>query len=503
MEIAEKLNQIFHGSSRAHGTFTVENNIIGQKTQGKAKTIKTIGASIKHWQDHLEGKQGLGIIPIDEDNLVKWGAIDIDIYSLNLEKLVNKIEEFKLPLVVCRSKSGGAHVYCFLKEKAPAADMQDKLREIAAGLGYGGVEIFPKQREVLVDRGDIGSWLNMPYFEGDESMRYAFDQKAEALSLINFISFIEQRLISHEELVELEVPVLNDIKDGPPCLQVLLKQGFPEGTRNNGLFNVGVYLKKSNPENWELEIEEYNRKYVHPPLPAQEVLTLISTLKKKEYNYKCSDEPIKSYCNVAKCRGCKYGVGGGNNTPTFSSLSKLDTKPPLWFLSINDMRLELNTEQLQNQLKFQRACMEILNMMPARMNDRAWQTLIQTLMDSGMEVIEVSDDVTIEGQFMELLESFCTDMAQANTRDELLLGKPWTEDGKTYFRIKDLKDYLAKHRFTDMETNRIASKLRDLKAKHKFWNIKGRGTNVWYIDEFSYSDDEDLLDPQKFDESEL
>ena len=54
-----------------------------------------------------------------------------------------------------------------------------------------------------------------------------------------------------------------------------------------------------------------------------------------------------------------------------------------------------------------------------------------------------------------------------------------------------------------METNRIASKLRDLKAKHKFWNIKGRGTNVWFIDEFSYSDDEDLLDPQKFDESEL
>ena len=90
MEIAEKLNQIFHGSNRAHGTFTVENNIVGQKTQGKAKTIKTVGAGVKYWQDHLNGTQGLGIIPIDEDNLVKWGSIDIDIYSLNLEKLVNK-----------------------------------------------------------------------------------------------------------------------------------------------------------------------------------------------------------------------------------------------------------------------------------------------------------------------------------------------------------------------------------------------------------------------------
>ena len=502
MEISERLHKIFHGSGRAHGSFVVENNFLGQKKQGKAKTIKTIGAGIRHWQDHLNGVIGLGIIPIDEENCVKWGAIDIDIYSLNLEKLVLKIEEFKLPLVVCRSKSGGAHVFCFLKEKAPAADMQDKLREISAGLGYGGVEIFPKQREILVERGDIGSWLNMPYFEGNESLRYGFDSNGEALSLENFINFIEQRCIAHEELVKLKVPIIGDIKDGPPCLQVLLKQGFPQGTRNNGLFNVGVYLKKSNPEKWQTEIEDYNRKYVHPPLPAQEVLTLIGTLKKKEYNYKCSDEPIKSYCNVSKCRGCKFGVGGGNTTPTFSSLSKLDTKPPLWFLSINDKRLELNTEQLQNQLKFQRSCMETLNIMPPRMQDRAWQTLIQNLMDNGMEIIEVSEDVTIEGQFMELLESFCTDMAQANTRDEILLGKPYTEDGKTYFRIKDLKEYLAKHRFTDMETNRIASKLRDLKAEHKFFNIKGRGTNVWYISEFEYTNDTPLS-TQDFTEKNL
>jgi hypothetical protein len=456
LEIAQKLHDIFHGSARAHGSFMVENTSLGQKAQGKAKTIKTVGASVKHWQEHINGKQGLGIIPIDEENDVKWGAIDIDVYSLNLEKLVLKIEEFKLPLVVCRSKSGGAHVYCFLKEKAPAADMQDKLREISAGLGYGGVEIFPKQREVLVERGDIGSWLNMPYFEGDESLRYAFDKEGKALSLNNFIEFIEERSISHEELIELEVPTLDDIKDGPPCLQVLLKQGFPKGTRNNGLFNVGVYLKKSDPENWQTEIEEYNRKYV---------------------------------------------IGGSNSTPTFSSLAKLDTKPPLWFLSINDKRLELNTEQLQNQLKFQRACMEVLNMMPPKIQDRSWQALIQSLMDSGMEIIEVSDDVTIEGQFMELLESFCTDMAQANTRDEILLGKPYTEDGKTYFRIKDLKDYLAKHRFTDMQTNQIASKLRDLKAKHKFFNIKGRGTNVWYINEFDYTDEE--LEAKDFEEGGL
>lgn len=499
METAEKLYGIFHGSNRAHGSFTVGIASTGQKTQGTAKTIKTVGANLKHWQKHLEGQEGLGIIPIDEENCVKWGAIDIDLYSLNLEALVKKIEEFKLPLVVCRSKSGGAHVYCFLKEKAPAGDMQDKLREIAAGLGYGGVEIFPKQREVLVDRGDIGSWLNMPYFEGDTSLRYAFDKKGKALTVEGFIKFVEKRSITHEELLNLDIPTLDDIKDGPPCLQVLLKQGFPQGTRNNGLFNVGVYLKKANPEKWETEIEDYNRKYVSPPLPAQEVLTLISTLRKKEYNYKCSDEPIKSYCNVAKCRTCKFGVGGGGAAPTFSSLAKLDSKPPLWFLSIDDKRLELSTEQLQNQIKFQRVCMETLNIMPPRMNDRGWQALIQNLMDNGMEIIEVSNDISVDGQFNELLESFCTDMAQANSKEEILLGKPFTEEGRTFFRIKDLKEYLVKHRFTELETNRIASKLRDMKAEHKFVNMKGRGVNLWSIPEFDYGE-EVTLPTQIFDE---
>tara|TARA_Y100001973_G_C5020802_1_gene243036 strand:- start:57 stop:494 length:438 start_codon:yes stop_codon:yes gene_type:complete len=130
--------------------------------------------------------------------------------------------------------------------------------------------------------------------------------------------------------------------------------------------------------------------------------------------------------------------------------------------------------------------MEQLNMMPPRMNEKQWQALIQHLMNSGMEIIEVSSDASVEGQFMELLESFCTDLAQASVRDEILLGKPWTNESVTYFRLKDLKGYLIKHRFTDMEINQIASRLRDIGAKNKFWNIKKRGVNVWSIPAFEY-----------------
>ena len=85
---SKKLNEIFRGSNRAHGTFTVDIANTGQKKSGRAKTIKTIGASDDHWEEHLSGKSGLGIIPIDEENMVRWGAIDVDQYSLDLKKLV-------------------------------------------------------------------------------------------------------------------------------------------------------------------------------------------------------------------------------------------------------------------------------------------------------------------------------------------------------------------------------------------------------------------------------
>lgn len=486
-EVSQQFCKLFKGSKKAHGIFNIKKTA-DIKQKGIGKTIRSGGAEIEHWVAHLNGEYSLGVVPITEKNEVSWGCIDIDVYPLDVPHIVHLVENQSFPLIVCRSKSGGAHVFLFTKTTVPAGDMQDKLRELSAALGHGGVEIFPKQREILTERNDVGSWLNMPYFGGDDSTRYGYDKDGQILTSQEFLEFAESRKITHEQLLNIKVPQIDDIEGGPPCLKVLLKQGFPEGTRNNGLFNVGVYLKKAIPDDWEKKIEEYNRAYVTPPLPAQEVLTLIKTLQKKDYNYKCSDEPIHSYCNRSQCLRCKFGVGGNQGAPTFSSLAKLNTAPPLWFLSINDRRIELTTEQLQNQLRFQRICMDQLNIMPPRMNERSWQNLIQHLMDNGMEIIEVSDDASIEGQFMELLESFCTDLAQASVKDELLLGKPWTEEAITYFRLKDLREYLVKHRFTDMETNKIASKLRNIGAEHYFWNIKKRGINVWAIPAFEYEE---------------
>ena len=489
-QIAEQFSQLYKGSERAHGHFEVIKDRGDGKKQGKAITIKTSGPTVDFWEKHLLGNYGLGVIPINDDNMCHWGCIDVDVYPLDIAELVSKIEKLKLPLVVCRSKSGGAHILLFVSEPVGAGDMQDKLREVSAGLGYGGIEIFPKQRQVLADRGDIGSWLNMPYYGGEDSTRYGLSEKGEALNIDDFLTHaISRQLTTVDELFKIEIAtVVDDLEGGPPCLKILLKQGFPEGTRNNGLFNVAVYLQKAHPEEWKDRLEEYNRKYFQPPLPAREVMNLISQHEKKDYNYKCNDEPIKSYCNPTKCKTCKFGVGAGHDAPVFSSLAKLNTQPPLWFMSVNDKRLELTTEQLQNQIRFQRVCMETLNVMPPKMKEISWQGLVQQLLENGLEIIEVSEDASVQGQFNELLESFCTDIAQASTREEMLLGKPWTNEGVTHFRIRDLMEYLLRHRFMDMRTNQVASKLKDMGAEHIFFNIKGRGVNAWGIPAYMNED---------------
>ena len=105
--------EIFTGLARAHGkTFVDKKGADGQKIKGKSFVVRE-PVTNELWQSHLQGVEpSLGIIPINDDNKCKWGCIDIDSYAgFDHKKLINKIDKLNLPLLVFRSKSGGAHVF--------------------------------------------------------------------------------------------------------------------------------------------------------------------------------------------------------------------------------------------------------------------------------------------------------------------------------------------------------------------------------------------------------
>ena len=116
-----------------------------------------------------------------------------------------------------------------------------------------------------------------------------------------------------QDLAWSDKPITTTIKwsEAPPCLQQLVVQGFPQGTRNPGLHNLAVYARKSDPDNWPRLVEEMNRKYMHPQLAMNEVNTIIESQKKKPYFYGCKKQPIAPFCNREICKSCKFGVGNG------------------------------------------------------------------------------------------------------------------------------------------------------------------------------------------------
>lgn len=498
MDVAERFMRLFAGLSRAYGTYAV-NATKGDKQVGKALT-KHEPVTIDLWRQHVNGEQGLGIVPIRDDASVVFGALDIDSYrDFDPTELVKKIHFMKLPLVVCRSKSGGAHVYCFAAQPVPAQLMRERLQEIASILGHGDCEIFPKQAK-LHSNNDTGSWINMPYFGGIRGMRYAVKANGDAYELTEFLDFAEGIRCSVHFF---DIPVSRGdgagwIVDGPPCLEQLVQIKLSAGHRNEGMYNVAIYLKKAYGDQWEQKLWEFNGLFCDPPLENEEVRGLIKSMGRKEWRYTCSKKPISLYCNSTVCRGRKYGVGSGaGGFVKLGQLRKLLTEPPTWFWDVSrdgcePVTLELTTEQLHSPRLFQIACMNKLNHMPVQASGNVWQQLVDAALQSVVSIEVPSDSASAEGMFWDLLEKFCTGRAQAQSRDEILLEKPWTSnDGYVWFKISALMTFLHRSNFKDYRAPDVARVFKRMNEREpdsvraQRMILKGKKTNVWGVKTFT------------------
>ena len=221
--MVDKFIEIFTGLQIAYGQY-IPTNEYDQRGKQKGKPFTARKPVVKElWEKHLAGAEpALGIIPINEKNLCRWGCIDIDKYNFNHKEFVDKIRKHKLPLVVCRSKSGGAHVFLFTTEWIDAALMRNKLKKMSALLGVAGSEIFPKQDYILIERGDLGSFLNLPYHGGNKSLRYAFKDDGEAASLEEFYKLYDE-YSNDIKFNNIEVNKMSETEDINKIVEILRK----------------------------------------------------------------------------------------------------------------------------------------------------------------------------------------------------------------------------------------------------------------------------------------
>jgi hypothetical protein len=506
--VAERMMALFSGFQGAHGTH-------GEPVQDGPKwAIKTTARTVREpvtrdlWQRHLAGEISLGIIPIREDGTCSWGSIDVDQYGADFLKVIDSAERAKFPLVPCRSKSSGLHLFVFLKKPAPAAVVQSSLRDMAARLGLAGSEIFPKQTAVLADRGDLGNWIVMPYgssYGGKLREQAGLKKTGAEMVVEEFLSIAEAAAIDPSDLDKLRkapprvagnvgeaagTRPTGPFSDGPPCLQHLAATGFPPGGRNAALLHAGVYYKRSRPDDWERAVEELNATMAQP-LPADEVASVQKSLSRREYQYTCKTEPMASHCDSLVCRGRRFGVGEGSAVPVITGLAKLDTDPPIWFADVEDRRVEATTIQLQSYPQFHALCMERVHRCYAAVKQSDWLVLLGAAM-ANLTLIDAPPEVGLGGRFLELLEDFLTNRAAAERRDDILSGRPWLdEDGdavptlaktpRYFFRLRDLQAHVTREGVRDMGRNWMAQRLKGLGGAHHQFTIKGTACGCWWV----------------------
>ena len=291
VERAARFMALFAGLERAFGQYSVPPGAKADargKIEGKAITVTDRRLTRADWEAHLSGECGLGVVPIREDNACLFGGIDIDIYPIDHREIYEACREYGIPLILCRSKSGGGHGYLFLSEPVPALVLRGKLRECAAAIGYPDAEVFPKQD--VIDNGGHGNWINMPFAGGDRSLRYAYGDDG-ALTPDEFLDFAKSRRITAAALAAITVPDartdgVDDVtqhRSRPREYWRSLLEGMPDGNRDDTLASIAGKLfsdRRIPLANIGPMLKEFNQELCQPPKPLTDVRRVYNSIRK-------------------------------------------------------------------------------------------------------------------------------------------------------------------------------------------------------------------------------
>lgn len=481
----ERFAKLFRGLPRAYGVYEIthKKGNGSKKVEGKARTVRG-EVTTELWHRHFLGEQSLGVVPINDEGQSFFGAIDVDHYDLSIEEVEKSVAALGVPLLPTRTKSGGIHLYAFAAGDAgvPARLLRMRLAEWATALGFPGVEIFPKQ-DALHSAADVGNWINMPYFGGDATERYGI-HKGKRLALKAFCARAEKLRVTEAQLEALVVEAAGeDFEEAPPCLQSISKRGFGEGMRNNGLFAVGVYLRKRYPDSWQSQLLSYNVRYFSPPLSELEVKGVVKSVGRKDYFYPCKSAPCVNFCNKELCRKRAHGIGGSADDwgiTIDNTVLKIATDPPYWLITVNGARLCLYSEDILQQRRFQELCVRELGFYPAALPADKWREEMNKMLAAATPVA-APKDASISGELGYYLEQFCTVYPQAETREEIAVGKPFTEEGYTHFRAADFKRFLEQNHFRALQGHKLYAELRRMGLEHKQYWVGEQNLLVWVV----------------------
>ena len=483
----EDFKSLFSGNMTAYGVHEIDPNEVPDsngKTRGRNYT-NLAPVTIDLYREHLGGKKGLGVVPVTREGTCSFAAIDVDVYDNEHRTVLKVLNDYSFPLVPFRSKSGGLHLYLFLKTQEDAKEIIEILKHFRRALMLDEkTEVFPKQRTLRPD--EAGNWINIPYFNYDNTKQFAMDKNGDKLGIIHGIDLCKEKRTNVEELKKF----IEDLpfSDGPPCLQAIYMRGTTSH-RNNYLMSMATYHKAKVGDNFEFAVAEINNKLDEPIELERLMKTVISSQKKRNYSYLCNEEPICKICDKTECKKRKYGIGGAEISElTFEDFTQFNTDPPYYEWKVNGKILRFFKESdIINQQEFRNLCFRTIHILPMKMKDETWTKILNTALGNVIvKEVSIEDDVSAGSMFMEYLAEYLTKRAPAANKEQIRNERPYydAEKDSYVFKPSSLHVFLTVVKsFRAYSVTEVRSKLTSLGAYSAKYYISERYNRerVWII----------------------
>lgn len=456
---------------------------------GKVRTDYR-GPTTQDFMEHLSARIGVGCVPITDSNHCNWAAIDIDNHGqeedVPIAPIDKKIRELRAPLIPCRSKSGGVHVYLFLATPQPASRIRNVMAKWAAVLGYGTSEIFPKQTILRVNtdgKQQLGNWINLPYLAGESTNRYGY-RDGKKLSVEEFLTLAEKTKAKEEDLIAASIA---GHEDAPPCVQRMMANGVDAGHRNEAMYQTVIYLKRAFPDSYEAQAVAMNAVLFARPLARAELMRTIGSASRPSYSFRCAEEPAHSLCDRDACITRKFGINRNEfemlatqaTLPEFTDLIKYLSEPVRWELRIGGHLVSnVSTQALLDWKIMRELIAEKMTRVVPKIKDVEWERILSPIMTQA-RIVEAPDDASIAGTVRERLREFASKTnleskgEDPEERRALLRGLPCVQvmDGMrcVVWRAQDFVNYLKR------------TKSEELKGVNLWFAIKGLGVGATKI----------------------
>ena len=481
----QQLFELFAGNDTSYIQVTLNGD---KDERGKRKAnYLTIHKSLtpELCKEHIEGKRIIGLKPEKED-ICKWACIDIDptnYENYSSKKYIDNIVKAKLPLVPVVSKSGGLHLFLFLKEWTNVKDVLKILHEWN-DLYFLSKEVFPCNKAV-----------GFPYFNAEQTTEYAIGNTGVGLTLKGFLDLAEQRKISLTDYKTSKIAYEPEDQwsQYPPCVQKLIQERWAGDFRNNYLFNVLVLETKKN-EN--ITVEELiniaikrNQEIFLKPLTLKEVTNTAQSVKKGEYFYRCPPKhaDLTPLCNKELCRERKLGIGP--ETPAiidqFTNISYVkDLKTVSYEFTYQNKEIEIFPEDMITELAFRAKLMKYgifwMRLPKVRKGPPLYDLLMKELVSRASSNVNFEFEETLADERYKTLKDFFEDKLEQDDFTKLKDGYVVLDSKKKiiYFKRITMENWLKEKKSKVFQSSKEAMKLLNC-VRHGY--IEGQ-KNIWSVE---------------------